>query len=361
VKNKHKPNKVSVSSEPLLSNQDSPELRGKPVLHGTVEQKYKKAFHSTYKKRQLRLEEGFLLCYKQKRGGNASIKMLPLQICMVCPRKERGFRVVCATNMSLSFKVKSPEQMREWVAAIQSGIAKALASQPVETKKRKDLHTGKDLLNALYSANPANRYCADCGAADPSWMSTTLGVLICIECSGVHRSLGVHISKIRSFELDRWDDKVEMVEKIGNKDVNFYFEGSIPKGRIKPTSLSDREHREQWICDKYVNKLFLRKFSTSSSPLKLRLPHSPLMLCPGGISPLHSPNPPKKPTVHIGSDVFHKKTPYGHDLHTPDYSTMRRGSLGSLPHLNPHMHNIRRSSVAPNYSPRRGSVQVRGY
>jgi Arf-GAP with coiled-coil, ANK repeat and PH domain-containing protein len=41
-----------------------------------------------------------------------------------------------------------------------------------------------------------NNFCADCGASEPDWASLNLGALLCIECSGVHRNLGVHISKV---------------------------------------------------------------------------------------------------------------------------------------------------------------------
>ena len=54
----------------------------------------------------------------------------------------------------------------------------------------------------------ANRFCADCGAPDPEWGLMNLSVLICFECSGVHRSLGVHISKVRSLTLDEWNPEL---------------------------------------------------------------------------------------------------------------------------------------------------------
>uniref|UniRef100_A0A8C8GGL8 ArfGAP with SH3 domain, ankyrin repeat and PH domain 1b n=1 Tax=Oncorhynchus tshawytscha TaxID=74940 RepID=A0A8C8GGL8_ONCTS len=119
---------------------------------------------------------------------------------------------------------------------------------------------------------PGNEVCCDCGATDPKWLSTNLGILTCIECSGIHREMGVHISRIQSMELDKLGtSELLLAKNVGNSSFNEIMEGNLPCPSPKPTSSSDMTVRKEFINAKYVDHKFARKTCTSSAAKTIEL------------------------------------------------------------------------------------------
>src|SRR3954447_17556154 len=69
--------------------------------------------------------------------------------------------------------------------------------------------------------------------ADPRWASWNLGIFICIRCSGIHRGMGTHISRVKSVDLDAWtDEQLQSVLKWGNARANKYWEAKLAPGHV---------------------------------------------------------------------------------------------------------------------------------
>lgn len=167
------------------------------------------------------------------------------------------FQIVSLTGQTWHFEATSYEERDAWVQVIESQILASL--QSCESSKNKSRLPSQTEAMALQSIRNirGNGRCADCDAPNPDWASLNLGALICIECSGIHRNLGTHLSRVRSLDLDEWPlELLKVLTSIGNELVNAVWEGST-QGRSKPGPDASREERERWIRAKYEQRLFL--------------------------------------------------------------------------------------------------------
>uniref|UniRef100_A0A671YMM6 Arf-GAP with SH3 domain, ANK repeat and PH domain-containing protein 2-like n=2 Tax=Sparus aurata TaxID=8175 RepID=A0A671YMM6_SPAAU len=119
---------------------------------------------------------------------------------------------------------------------------------------------------------PGNNNCCDCGAPDPGWLSTNLGILTCIECSGIHREMGVHVSRIQSLSLDSLGTSdLLLARNVGNAGFNEILEANLLSPSLKPSQHSHMAERKDFILSKYQDIHFVRRSHSSSSALRLGL------------------------------------------------------------------------------------------
>ena len=100
--------------------------------------------------------------------------------------------------------------------------------------------------------------CSDCGAQKPTWLIINWFTIICIECSSIHRSLGVQISKVRSLELDNISNEfIEILNLIKQSEINNILEEKLENDKEKPKFNSSREEKELFIINKYKEKKYM--------------------------------------------------------------------------------------------------------
>ncbi|XP_052552495.1 arf-GAP with GTPase, ANK repeat and PH domain-containing protein 3 isoform X4 [Tympanuchus pallidicinctus] len=187
------------------------------------------------------------------------------------PDEPFEFIIVSLTGQTWLFEASTSEERELWVQAIESQILASL--QGCESSKNKARLGSQGDAQAMQAVRTArgNSFCVDCDAPNPDWASLNLGALMCIECSGIHRNLGTHLSRVRSLDLDDWPGELlTLMAAIGNALANAVWEGAV-EGYPKPTPESSREEKERWIRAKYEQKLFLAPLPQSDIPLGQQL------------------------------------------------------------------------------------------
>ncbi|XP_047404802.1 arf-GAP with SH3 domain, ANK repeat and PH domain-containing protein 1 isoform X5 [Sciurus carolinensis] len=201
--------------------------------------------------------------------SNRQPAKLNLLTCQVKPNAEdkKSFDLI-SHNRTYHFQAEDEQDYVAWISVLTNSKEEALTMA-----FRGEQSTGENSLEDLTKAIieevqrlPGNDVCCDCGSSEPTWLSTNLGILTCIECSGIHREMGVHISRIQSLELDKLGtSELLLAKNVGNNSFNDIMEANLPSPSPKPTPSSDMTVRKEYITAKYVDHRFSRKTCLSSS------------------------------------------------------------------------------------------------
>ncbi|XP_036268555.1 arf-GAP with GTPase, ANK repeat and PH domain-containing protein 3 isoform X5 [Pipistrellus kuhlii] len=189
------------------------------------------------------------------------------------PEVEESFEfvVVSLTGQTWHFEASTAEERELWVQSVQAQILASL--QGCRSAKDKTRLGNQNTALAVQAVRTVrgNSFCIDCDAPNPDWASLNLGALMCIECSGTHRHLGAHLSRVRSLDLDDWPPELlAVMTAMGNALANSVWEGALD-GYAKPGPDACREEKERWIRAKYEQKLFLAPLPSSDVPLGQQL------------------------------------------------------------------------------------------
>ncbi|XP_066553464.1 stromal membrane-associated protein 1 isoform X2 [Amia ocellicauda] len=126
-----------------------------------------------------------------------------------------------------------------------------------EREKAQKLNEQHQAILSKMLREEDNKYCADCEAKGPRWASWNLGVFICIRCAGIHRNLGVHISRVKSVNLDQWTpEQIQSVQDMGNTRARKLYEANLPDNFRRPQT---DQAVEFFIRDKYEKKKYYDK------------------------------------------------------------------------------------------------------
>uniref|UniRef100_A0A4W3GSY1 Arf-GAP with coiled-coil, ANK repeat and PH domain-containing protein n=1 Tax=Callorhinchus milii TaxID=7868 RepID=A0A4W3GSY1_CALMI len=255
------------------------------VMEGYLFKRASNAF-KTWNRRWFSIQNSQLV-YQKKMKDALTVVVEDLRLCSVkpCEDIERRFCFeVVSPNKSCMLQADSEKLRLAWIQAVQASIATAYRESPDNNYINRLDRTASPSTSSIDSASESrerggkgdsilqrvqgiagNEQCCDCGQPDPRWASINLGITLCIECSGIHRSLGVQCSKVRSLTLDSWEPELlKLMCELGNNTMNQIYESKCgEQAAKKPQPGSTRQEKETWIKAKYVEKKFLKKLPNS--------------------------------------------------------------------------------------------------
>uniref|UniRef100_A0A3B4TD66 ArfGAP with SH3 domain, ankyrin repeat and PH domain 2b n=1 Tax=Seriola dumerili TaxID=41447 RepID=A0A3B4TD66_SERDU len=241
--------------------------------HGTersgVLYKRSEGLRKVWQKRKCSVRNGFLtICHGTANRPPAKLNLLTCQV-KRNPDEKKSFDLF-SHDRTYHFQAEDEAECQVWVSVLQNSKEEALNKAFKGDQDEGENNIVQELTKAIVGEvkrMSGNDGCCDCGAPAPTWLSTNLGVLICIECSGIHREMGVHYSRIQSLDLDvLGTSELLLAKNVGNASFNEIMEADLSvQGVTKPDPSSDMQMRKDYITAKYTEKRFTQRLCADAA------------------------------------------------------------------------------------------------